>query len=127
MQCFSLITNNCFLICLIRYVYICFYYFLIFCSCFRRAKPVIDYFIHPPPHSPSPLYIIRCPMRAEEEVCAAEGCHNKALTKEGCESKLGTYLAPFVGTACYIQYFQMLHLPSFTYALSIDRDDLYSF
>ena len=66
-------------------------------------------------------------MRAEEEVCAAEGCHNKALTKEGCESKLVTYLAPFVGTACYIQYFQMLHLPSFTYALSIDRDDLYSF
>ena len=96
-------SNNCFLICLIRYVYICFYYFLIFCSCFRLAKPAIHYFIHPPP--PPPLYTTRSPMRAEEEVCAAEGCHNKALTKEGCESKLGTYLAPFARTACYIQYF----------------------
>ena len=41
-------SNNCFLICLIRYVYICFHYFLIFCSCFRLAKPAIHYFIHPP-------------------------------------------------------------------------------
>ena len=46
-------SNNCFLICLIRYVYICFHYFLIFCSCFRLAKPAIHYFIHPPP---TPLY-----------------------------------------------------------------------
>ena len=95
-------SNNCFLICLIRYVYICFHYFLIFCSCFRLAKPAIHYFIHPPPPL---LYTTRSPMRAGEEVCAAEGCHNKALTKEGCESKLVIYLAPFVGTACYIQYF----------------------
>ena len=48
-------SNNCFLICLIRYVYICFHYFLIFCSCFRLAKPAIHYFIHPPP-PPTPLY-----------------------------------------------------------------------
>ena len=56
--------------------------------------------------SPPPLlYTTRSPMRAGEEMCAAEGCHNKALTKEGCESKLGIYLAPFARTACYIQYF----------------------
>ena len=53
-------SNNCFLICLIRYVYICFHYFLIFCSCFRLAKPAIHYFIHPPPPHSSILLGLLC-------------------------------------------------------------------
>ena len=28
-------SNNCFLICLVRYIHICLYYFLIFCFCFH--------------------------------------------------------------------------------------------